>query len=196
MQATNAPPTGNAMTLHTASLYPILSTGGVQPDGGLSGTKTGTVHSSKHGDGTFAQTFEEVNGQKTIDKTVTFADGTQRTKELVVTINDDGSKTITKTGKNGKVTTTHEMKVDNGDGTFSLTRDITNAKGETTEITGTITRSHGEVDKSLTCTNPGGLVETLNRQTVKNGAVVTHTTTGTNYLGETIDNESTWTTFV
>lgn len=185
------------MTLHTASLFALTSNAGsAQPTHGLSGTKTGTVNSSKHGDGTFARTFEEVNGQKTIDKTVTYADGTQKSKELVVTTNDDGSKTITRTNKNGKVTTIHEMMVDNGDGTFSLTKDITNAKGETTNISGTITHSHGEIDRSLTCTNSDGQVETLDRQTVKNGDVVTHTTTGTDYYGNAVDHESTWTTFV
>ncbi len=184
------------MTLHTSNFSMLTASGAAQPPHDLSGSKIGTVHSSKHGDGTFQRTFEEVNGQKTIDKTVTFADGTTKTKELVVTINDDGSKTITKTNANGKVSTIHETKVDNGDGTFSLTKDITNAKGNTTEIAGTITRSHGEVDKSLTCTNAKGEVETLNRQTVKDGQVVTHTATGTGYAGQAIDNESTWTTFV
>ena len=137
-----------------------------------------------------------MNGQKTVDKTITYADGTQKSTEMVVTLNADGSKTITKTNAHGKVTTIHQTQIANGDGTFSLSKDVTNAKGETTNITGTITRSHGEIDRSLTCVNSDGQTETLNRQTLKDGQVVTRTTTGTDWYGNAIDNESTWTTFV
>jgi len=184
------------MTINSASLFALGTTNGAAQPHGNEGSKTGTVSSTAHGDGTFATTLEIVNGQKTIDKVVTYADGTQKVSERVVTVNDDGSKTITKTNKNGKTTTIQESQVKNDDGTITVAKEVTNAKGEVTEISGTISRSHGEVDKTFTCTHSGGLSETISRQTIHDGNVTTHIKSGTGYYGNPIYNESTWTTFV
>jgi len=178
------------MNLNSISLSSLQ---GVSSD--ASATRTGTVDSSKHGHGTFAMTFEEVNGLKTIDKTVTYADGTQRTKEMQIVVNDDGSKTITKTNAHGKVSTVQETKTLNDDGSYSITKAITNAKGKETDVSGTVSRSHGETDRAFTLTNADGQTETINRQRIKSGDVVTNSTTGTNWDGEDFSSQSTWTTF-
>lgn len=182
------------MTINSASLFAL--TGGTAQPQGHDSAKTGTVSSMLHGDGTFAMTLDIVNGQKTIDKIVTYADGTQKVSERVITVNEDGSKTITKTGKNGKTTTIHESQVKNDDGTITISKEVTNAKGEVTEITGTVSKSHGETDKTFTCVNADGQTETINRQTIHDGNVTTHIKSGTGYAGNPIYNESTWTTFV
>src|ERR1700743_1318123 len=88
----------------------------VPPGGGYSGpvnkssdrnskTGSGTVTDLNNGVGSFSRTMEEVNGQKTIDKTVTFANGKTKSTERTVTVNADGSKTISKTNANGKTST-------------------------------------------------------------------------------------------
>lgn len=186
------------MTISTASLFAL--NGGSNTIGSTaehkSGSRTGTVNDMVHGDGTFASTFEIVNGQKTVDKTVTFADGTQRTKERVITLNDDGSKTISKTGANGKTTTIQESAVKNDDGTTTISKEITNANGKVSELTGTVSKTDGETDKSFTRTNAKGQTETYTTQVVHDGNTTTHTKTGTGYNGNPIYNESTWTTFV
>lgn len=179
------------MTMSSASLF-ALNHNYAATD--TSGSKSGTVSSTKHGDGTFETTFNEVNGLKTIDKTVTYADGTQKTIERTVTVNADGSKTITKTGKDGKTTTVNEMKTKNDDGTFSIAKEVTHANGKVTEVSGTISKVNGETDKTLTCTNSKGQTETVSHTTLHDGNVTTHITSGTNYYGEAIYNESTWTT--
>ncbi len=155
----------------------------------------GVVSSSKHGDGTFERTKAEVNGEKVIDKTVTFADGTSRSVERSVTVNADGSKTIVKTGKDGKTTTINESRTKNADGTISLSKEITKADGSVTEVSGMVSKSGGETEKMLTLTNAQGETETLDRCTSHNGNVTTRSTTGTGYNGQTIDYSSTWATY-
>lgn len=179
------------MTINSASLF-ALGQNFATTD--TSGSKSGTVSSTKHGDGTFETTFNEVNGLKTVDKTVTYADGTTKTMERTITVNPDGSKTITKTGKDGKVTTVTEMKTKNDDGTFSIAKEITHANGKTTEVSGTVSKVNGETDKTMTCTNAKGETETLSHVTTRDGDVTTHITSGTGYGGEVIYSESTWTT--
>lgn len=181
------------MTISSASLFALAH--GVTPSGDLSGTKTGTVSDTLHGDGTFAATYEIVNGQKTVDKTVTYADGTQKSKERVITLNEDGSKTILKM-RNGKTTTIHESTVKNEDGTVSIAKDVTTAKGESKQISGTISKANGEKDMVLSCTNSEGQTETITHTTVRDGNVTTHTKSGTDWYGNPIYDESTWTTFV
>lgn len=186
------------MTINSASLYAMsgATANGISGSGHhKSGTKTGTVSDMLHGDGTFAKTFASVNGQMTVDKTVTYADGTQKTKERSITLNDDGSKTITKTGNNGKVSTIQESSVLNSDGTMTVSKETTNASGKVKTSTGTVTKTDGETDKSFTVTNAAGQTETLSRQTVRDGNVTTHTKSGTGYNGNPIYDESTWTTF-
>jgi hypothetical protein len=162
--------------------------------GGSSLDKAGTVDDMIHGDGTFAKTLEMVNGQKIVGKTVDYADGTHKSVERTITVNEDGSKTIVKT-KNGKTTTIQESFARNDDGTISLTKEITNAKGKTNEITGTISKSGGETEKTLTRTNAKGESETVTCTTVRDGNVTTHVRSGTGYSGNHIYDESTWTTF-
>lgn len=180
------------MTIHPVTLS-SLSQSSASSD--ASTVKTGTVDSSKHGHGTFAMTFEEVNGLKTIDKTVTYADGTQRSKEMQIVVNEDGSRTITRTNARGKVSTVHESKSLHPDGSVSVSKDITNAKGETTTISGMLTKSNHETDSTFKIMHADGQTETLSRQRIKDGHTVTTTSTGTNWNGEDFTNQSTWTTF-
>jgi hypothetical protein len=158
-------------------------------------TKQGTVSSSQNGDGTFSTTMSKVNGQKTIDKTVNYADGTSKTSERTVTVNADGSKTVTKTGANGKTSTIQESMVKNADGTFSLSEEITKANGKVTDVSGTVTKSDGETDKALAYTNAQGEAKTIDTQSTHTGNIVMRSVTGTGYGGNTIDNTSTWQTF-
>ncbi len=158
------------------------------------GTKSGTVSSSKDGDGTFQVTMSQVGGQKTVDKSVTFADGTTKSSERAVTVNSDGSKTIVKTNGNGKTTTIQESQSRNADGSISLSKEITKADGKTTDVTGTITKSDGETDKSLVYTNAKGVTQTVDDQTTQTGNITSHVRTGIGYKGNTIDSSSTWTT--
>ncbi|HWA91314.1 MAG TPA: hypothetical protein VG889_14855 [Rhizomicrobium sp.] len=173
------------------------TTGSVGVTGGSGGSavnKAGTIADMEHGDGTFAKTLETVNGRKVVDKTVDYADGTHKSVQRTITVNPDGSKTIVKV-KDGKTTTIQESMARNEDGTFSLTKEITNAKGKTSEVTGTISRADGETDKTLTRTNAKGESETITSTTVRDGNVATHTRSGTGYRGNHIYDQSTWTTF-
>jgi hypothetical protein len=153
------------------------------------------VSSSKNGDGTFESTMSEVNGQKTTDRTVTFANGTTKSSERTVTINSDGSKTISKTGANGKTKTIDETQTRNADGSFSVSKEITNANGKTTDVSGTITRTDGGKDEQLTYTNAKGATKTVDDQTSHTGNITGHVRTGTGYSGNTISSSSTWTTY-
>ncbi len=184
------------MSINSAALSMFNNTFAAAPAGQGQGTTTGTVSSSKYGNGTFVSQLEEVNGQKVINKTVTYADGTTVSTERAVTINDDGSKTITRTGKNGKTSTIEETKTLNDDGSYSISEQVTHANGSVTQVSGTETKSKGETDKVLTSTNAKGKSETLDHQKVKDGNSTTYTTTGTNYAGDDVDNTSTWTTLV
>jgi hypothetical protein len=159
------------------------------------GQRNGSVESSTHGDGTFSKTFEEVNGQMTRTKTVTYADGTSKSSSRAITVNADGSKTITKTDADGKVSTIQSSKTENADGSFSISKEITKANGKVVDLSGTETKSGDETDRSMTLTNQGGLSETINHQTIRDGKVVTHTTSGTDFEGRSIDHSATWTTY-
>jgi hypothetical protein len=158
------------------------------------GTKSGTVSNSKNGDGTFQITSSDTDGQKIVDKSVTYANGTTKSSERTVTVNADGSKTIVKTGAGGKTTTIQESQSRNADGTMSLSKEITKANGKTTDVTGTVTKSDGETDKSLVYTNAKGVTQTVDEQTTQNGNITSHMRTGTGYKGNTIDSSSTWQT--
>ena len=171
------------------------ATGAAKAPSVTGGTKSGTVSSSKDGDGTFQVTMSQANGQKTVDKTVSFADGTTKSSERTVTVNSDGSKTIVKTGANGKTTTIQQSQSRNADGSISLSEEITKANGKTTDVTGTITKSGGETDKSLVFTNAKGVTQTVDDQTTHTGNITSHVRTGTGYKGNTLDSSSTWTTF-
>jgi hypothetical protein len=155
-------------------------------------SKHGTV-SNGRGDGTFSKTFEEVNGQKVVDKTVTYANGKSKTTERVVTVNADGSKTITHVGANGKTTTIQESVTTNADGTSTINKEKTNAKGVVTDITETRSEVNGEKDVQIVRSR-GNLIETLDRSIVKDGNVRTVTTTGTGYDGSSISHQAIWTT--
>ncbi len=165
-----------------------------QPNSVTGGTKSGTVSNSKNGDGTFQITSSNTDGQKIVDKTVTYADGTTKSSERTVAVNADGSKTVVKTGADGKTTTTQETMSRNADGTMSLSKEITKANGKTTDVTGTITKSDGETDKSLVYTNAKGVTQTIDETTKKNGNITSHVRTGTGYKGNTINSSSTWQT--
>jgi len=158
-------------------------------------TVSGTVSSSKNGEGTFSKMLEEVNGQKMVDKTVTYANGKTMESQKTITNNSDGSKTITRTGANGKTSTIQESKIKNDDGSFTITREKTNAHGGVTTMTDTETKSAtGQINQSITSTNAKGQTETLDRVTTNINGARTVTTTGTGYDGSTINNETTWTT--
>lgn len=157
-------------------------------------TKSGTFDSLLHGEGTFDKMVQDVNGQKTVDKTITYADGTTKTTERTITINDDGSKTITKTGKNGKTTTVQEAAITNTDGSTTVTKQKTLADGSVIQTTISKDSMNGETDAHIVRTNADGQTETLDRTSIKDGHTRTRTTTGTGYDGNPIYNESTWTT--
>lgn len=178
------------MTISPTSLFAMTSS--VAP-GDSADTKTGNVTDSKDGNGTFVTMLSNIDGHKTIDKTVTYADGTTKSTERVVTINSDGSKTISRTDKNGQTSTIQETKTKNDDGTISISKEITNSDGSLTEVAETVTKTDGEVDRSITLTNAAGQTETLDRQMVQDGSTTTYTTTGTGYDGHQIDRTSTWT---
>lgn len=179
------------MTISTASLY-ALNNHAMVANGANEKSKCGTF-SDENGDGTFEKTMSEVNGQRTIDKTVTYVDGTTMTKERVVTINDDGSKSISKVGKNGKTSTITESFVHNDDGSTTISKEKVGANGKVVEISGTMTKVNGETDVHLVRTNAKGETETLDRQTIKEGHTKTHIMNGTGYDGQAIHNESEWT---
>lgn len=157
----------------------------------------GTVDSMINGAGTFSKAMEEVNGVKTIDKTVMYANGKSKSTEKTVTINDDGSKTISKTGKNGKTSTIQETVTSLSDGTRTTVKDRTNANGVTSESTSSISKNpDGSVDHQVTRTNAKGQTETLDRLTTRTDGSRSVVTTGTGYNGNPIYNETTWTMHV
>ncbi len=157
-------------------------------------TTEGTVSSSKNGDGTYSKTVEEVNGQKVVDMEVTYANGKTKDVEKTITMNADGSKTVTKTNANGKTSTIDVSKSRDANGNVTISRESTNANGKTTDSTISVSKSAtGEVERDVTRTNAKGETETLDRMTSNSGGVRTVTTTGTGYDGSTIDNETTWT---
>jgi hypothetical protein len=173
---------------------PVTASNGSQDNN--SKTVNGTVDSMLNGFGTFSKTMEEVNGQKTIDKTVQFANGTSKSIEKTITINDDGSKTITKTGKNGKTSTIQESVVSNSDGSHTVTKEKTKANGATVESVSTTTGSAkaGTIEHLITRTNAQGQTETLDRAVSKTDGSRSVVTTGTAYNGNPIYNETTWNT--
>src|ERR1700733_2927968 len=166
------------MSLTAASLFTLNA--GLKTNESSSVNKGGTISDLSHGEGTFAKTPEGVNGQKTVDKTINFADGTHKSVERVITLNDDGSKTILKT-RNGKTTTIQETSVKNDDVTLSMTTDITTADGRTKELTGTISKTDGETDKSCTSTSATGETQTMTHTITRDGNVATHVRSGTGY---------------
>jgi len=173
---------------------PTTGTGGTSGTGN-SKSVNGTVDDMLNGFGTFSKTMEEVNGVKTIDRTVMFANGKTKTSEKTVTINDDGSKTITKTGKNGKTSTIQEAVVSNADGSRTVSKEKTKADGSVVESTDTVTKSAtGGISHLITHTNAQGQTETLDREIAKTDGGRSVTTTGTAYNGNPIYNETTWTT--
>jgi hypothetical protein len=189
----NASSEDRTMTLNTAGIH-ALSSGGAVPGNDNSKTKTGTFDNAIHGEGTFSKTMQEVNGEKTVDKTITFANGKTRSVEKTIVTNDDGSKTVTRTGKNGKTSTTTETATANADGTFTISKEKTLADGSVVEISGTKSSMNGETDMHVVRTNADGQTETLDRQMIKDGHTKTYTTTGTGYDGNPIYKESSWTT--
>jgi hypothetical protein len=178
------------MTLSTASLYALNNQAFAA--NANEKTKSGTF-TDMHGEGTFEKTMSDVNGQKTVDKTITYSDGTTKTKERIITLNDDGSKTITKVGKNGKTSTITESFTKNEDGSVTINKEKTCADGSVVDTVETVNKANGEKDMHIVRTNAEGQTETLDRQIVHNGATTTHTTTGTGYDGQAIYNESQWT---
>jgi hypothetical protein len=201
---------GPTMTMHAANLStisptPIAQSGNPRPTGTGSSidnaddqkTKAGSIDSSKNGTGTFSKMMEEVNGQKTVDKTVTFASGKTKSIEKTITINDDGSKTISKTGNHGKTSTIQESSTQNASGATVTTKEKTAANGDTTEVSGTkTTNADGSIDYQITRTNASGQTATLDRETTKSNGYRSTTTTGTGYAGNQISNETTWTSLV
>jgi hypothetical protein len=158
-------------------------------------TTSGTVSSQTNGDGTFSKAMEEVNGQKTVDKTVTYANGKTKSTERTVTVNQDGSKTITKVGNNGKTSTIQETSVTNSDGSTTTSKEKTGPNGTVTDTTATMTKSlDGTKDCEVTRTNAENQTETFDRQIAHSNGSKTVTTTGTGYSGNSINNEITWTT--
>jgi hypothetical protein len=198
---------GTTMTMHTASVLqmsaaPVAQFGSPRPtvagstieNIGDQKTVAGKVESSKNGDGTFFKAMEEVNGQKTVDKTVTFANGKSKSTERAITINDDGSKTISKTGANGKTSTIQESSTQDASGSTTFTREKTAANGNTTEVSGVKTQNaDGSTDGQITKTNASGQTETLDRETTRSSGYHSTTTTGTGYGGNQIANETSWT---
>ncbi|HTT97049.1 MAG TPA: hypothetical protein VMF58_03295 [Rhizomicrobium sp.] len=170
------------------------TTGGTGNTGdGKSKTVNGTVDDTLNGFGTFSKAMEEVNGQKTIDKTVMFANGKTKSTERVITVNADGSKTISRTGKNGNTSTIQESSTSNADGSRTVTRDITKANGATCEATSTVTKNvTGATEHAITRTNAQGQTETLDREITTSAGSRTVTTTGTGYNGNPVYNETTW----
>jgi hypothetical protein len=167
--------------------------GSVSGTAGDQKTINGAVTSSQNGAGTFSKMMEEVNGQKVVDKTVTFANGKTRSTEKAITINDDGSKTIAKTGNNGKTSTIQETFVPSATGGTSFTKEKTGANGNVTEISGTKTQNaDGSMDAQITRTNAAGQTETLDRATTKSDGYRSTTTTGTGYTGNPIHHETSW----
>lgn len=181
------------MTLSTASIF-AMSSGNVAAGNDTTRTKTGTFDNALHGEGTFARTMQDVNGEKTVDRTITYANGKTKSVEKTIVVNEDGSKTITKTGKNGKTSTIQETDTANTDGTFTVSKQKTNADGSVVQISGTKSSMNGETDMHIVRTNADGQTETLDRQSIKDGHTKTHTTTGTSYDGNPVYRESSWTT--
>jgi hypothetical protein len=179
------------MTLSTASLFALNQN--AYAANANEKAKSGTVSDMKHGDGTFEKTMSEINGQRTCDKTITYADGTTKTKERVVTINEDGSKSITKVGKNGKTSSVNESFIQNADGSVTINKEKTAANGEVVEISGTRSKVNGETDVHIVRTNAEGQTATIDRQTTKDGHTKTHIKSGTGYDGQAIYDESNWT---
>ncbi len=152
-----------------------------------------------NGEGTF-QTMEEVNGQK-LSSTRPSRSPTEKTKsiEKTITVNDDGSKTITKTGGDGRrLSTIQETKqrIPTVRGTTD-TRDKTERKWKhDLEVSRTDDRTRARpvgIDHLITRTNASGQTETLDRAVTKADGSRTAVTTGTGYSGNPIYNEKTWT---
>jgi hypothetical protein len=171
------------MTLSTASISAMNNTFAAANNDSQK-TKSGTFDSMLHGEGSFAKTMQDVNGLKTVDRTITYADGTTKTTERAITINADGSKT----------STVEEAMVSNADGSSSVTKVKTKADGSVIQSTATKGSMNGETDTHIVRTNADGQTETLDRTSIKDGHTKSHTTTGTGYDGNPIYNESTWTT--
>jgi len=180
---------GLANTGPTVNGLPIMQ---VDP---TSQTKSGTVQSSANGAGSFSETIAMVDGHKTTDKTIDYADGKTVSEERTVTLNPDGSKTITVTNAKGKTKTIDESSSRNSDGSFSIHKEVTKANGDVTTVSGTVMRSHGETDKTLVKTNADGETETLNATSSRTGNIAMHHRSGTGYNGQAIDKSSTWTTY-
>jgi len=154
--------------------------------------KTGEIDSTVYGEGTWSETITKDGGVKTIDKTITYADGQDFT--LVDTRTKDGNHTVTNDSTwtndtTNKVTTTDENIVHNGNGTATITGTRTQADGSVDTLSGTRDKEIYGSLTDLTLTNVGGQVETLDteRMTADHGNVVGRVVTGTNFNGQAID---------
>jgi hypothetical protein len=172
--------------------FQIVPPSTIDKSNGHGKTVSGTIDDLINGAGSFSKTMEEVNGQKTVDKTITFANGKTKSTERTITFNDDGSRTITKVGANGKTSTVQEAFTTNADGSRTVTKDKTKADGSVVESSCTTTKSAtGGTERMITRTNADGQTETLDREITKTANGRSVVTTGTGYNGNPIYDETT-----
>jgi hypothetical protein len=179
----------------------------------FNGTKSGTISDTQNGAGTFSTVISHQNGVATYDETITYADGKTVEEQSTITQNSDGSlQDVTQKYVNGVASgektvdtsidgdtlskTSEKLKADgsvkstttttltaNADGTETLSGTRTNAKGNVSDITGTVSKSAAGTDRSETITNAAGKTEAINDlRTLSNGTMV-NTRTGVTFGG-------------
>ncbi|HTZ69590.1 MAG TPA: hypothetical protein VMB71_02975 [Acetobacteraceae bacterium] len=163
-----------------------------QGNGGMQAF-SGTISSSKWGNGSFATTASRSGDVKTVDGTRTYASGRTASDSVTITRNADGSMTrdATVTRANGKIVQRDLTYSASQGGTRTVSGTITQGNGTVDQVSGTSTHTQGDSDIALLLTNPSGLTATHNEMVTTSGNTTSSTSSGTGFDGKTLSGETT-----
>ncbi len=157
-------------------------------------TRQGTFTNSKLGAGTLSEQVTKSGATRTVDRTLTYANGKVADIHNTITRNADGSTTIdsTRTLANGKtVTRDVTLGAAASDGTRTITGKLTTAAGVAETISGLKTKTANGYAVSQTITGPQNATSTVSDVTTNTGAGTTDTFTATDSSGKTISQTNT-----
>ena len=157
-------------------------------------TRQGTFTNSKLGAGTVSEQVTKSGATRTIDRTLTFANGKVANITNTITQNADGSTTIDSSRKlaNGKtVVKDVTLGAAAADGSRTITGKLTTAAGVVETISGAKTKTANGYAVNQTITGPQNATSTVSDVTTNTGTGTTDTFTATDSGGKTISQTST-----
>jgi len=168
----------------------------ISPASTLLHTRTGTIADTNKGSGTFTNTASKNDdGSKSFESILSF-DGKSTTANRTVTVNSDGSKSVTgtRTLANGKSVSFSETITKNSDGSLSITGTKTNAKGKEISFTGHKTKTADGYSLDLGYLNSDGKTAEINRDVSISGKDRTVDVSGTGLNGKSLSDHIVYTT--